>query len=414
MRFFHLGDLHFGKLVHSVPMVQKDQPFWVERFLEKVDEYKPDAVLIAGDVYDKRIPSAEAVQLCNEFLTQLAKRGVPVLMIAGNHDSGVRLSFGGDILKKSNIHIVGEVTREIRKVTVTDEFGPVHFYLMPYLYPRIVADPRVLNDPEITGYDQAVRALLAAQDMDQGARNVILAHQNVLYNGTKPEHSESETVVGGLGEIDASAFDAFDYVALGHIHNAQAMGRQTVRYAGCPLYYDFSEENRKKDLTLVELGEKGDVRITPVELPLLHRMKRITGTLKEILSEGKSMEHLQDYYIQAVVQDQHLPAGAMDRLRAVFGENLINVERRPQQIAEEISDRVSAEKREEMGLSELFSEFFKEMNEGMLLEGKQEAFLQRILEQQQGSLYCRESRDVPEKDVEELVAFLINSQEGEV
>lgn len=413
MRFFHLGDLHFGKLVHSIPMVQEDQPFWVERFLEKVDEYKPDAIVIAGDVYDKRVPSPDAVQLFNYFLTELSKRELPVLMIAGNHDSGIRLSFASDILKKNNIHIVGEVTKEIRKVVLHDAFGEVNFWLMPYLYPRIVADPTVLDNPEITGYDQAVRALLSEQDMDKNARNVILVHQNVLNNGNKPEHSESETIVGGLGEIDASAFDVFDYVAMGHIHNAQAMGRQTVRYAGCPMYYDFSEENRKKDLTMVEMGAKGEIEVHSIEIPLLHKMKRITGLLEDIIAEGNKITDMKSYHIQTVIQDRHLPAGAVDRLRAVFGDALINIERKPIKGAEEFNTTATAEVREEMQLPELFASFYQDMNEGILMDGKQEEFMQKIYHQQNGSEYYTDSKQVSEKEVEELIAFLMDDQEEE-
>lgn len=412
MKFFHLGDLHFGKLVHSIPMVQEDQPFWVDRFLEKVDQYKPDAIVISGDVYDKRVPSPEAVQLLNDFLTELSNRDITVLMIVGNHDSSTRLSFAGEILEKNNIYIVGKVTREIKKVTLKDEYGSVHFWLMPYLYPRIVADPTILDNLEISGYDQAVRELLAVQEIDESDRNVILVHQNVLNNGEKPEHSESETIVGGLGEIDADAFDAFDYVAMGHIHNAQAMGRETVRYAGCPLYYDFSEENRKKDLTLVEMKAKGDIGISAIEIPLLHRMKRITGTLDNILEEGKQIDNLEQYYIQAVVQDRHLPAGAMDRLRATFGDSLINVERKPLQSTENFYSVAAAEQREELALPELFCEFFKDMNEGMLMDGLQEDFMQKIYGQQHGASYCNETSQVPKKDIDELIAFLMDNQEG--
>ena len=235
MKFFHVSDLHFGKMLHNVPLIEKDQPFWVEQFIKAVDEYQPDAVVIAGDIYDRRVPSPEAMKLFGHLLTALAKRDVYVFVIPGNHDSSVRWAHVNELLATHKIYIAGELQRELTHVTIPDETTDVTFWLMPYIFPKIVSDEKVLNQDELSTYDEAARALLAVQDIEKGSCNVLVAHQNVLANGTAPEHSGSETIIGGLGEIDYSAFDMFDYVALGHIHNAQKVGSETVRYSGCRL-----------------------------------------------------------------------------------------------------------------------------------------------------------------------------------
>ena len=236
MRFLHLADLHLGKSLHGISLLESgDQADWVRRFLELSGELRPDAVLIAGDVYDRSAPSGDAVELLSELLSGLAQQGIPVLLTAGNHDSGQRLGFLKELLGKEGIHIAGTLPKggKLPCVTLQDPWGPVHFWLMPYVFPALVA--QALEDESIRDYDTAVRRLLQAQDIDFSERNVLIAHQNVTANGVECERGGSETMVGGLGEVDVSAFEGFTYVALGHIHAAYPVGRESVRYAGSPL-----------------------------------------------------------------------------------------------------------------------------------------------------------------------------------
>lgn len=411
MRFFHLGDLHFGKLVHNVPMVEYDQPFWVERFLEAVDEYRPDGILIAGDVYDRQIPSKEAVNLLDYMLTELANRKVEVFMIAGNHDSGERLSFAEDILDPQGIHIAGTVEKQMKKYTRTDEHGDVHIYLMPYLYPKAVTGKDILDNDEISGYDEAVRAYLEIQDVDENARNVIVIHQNVLNHGEKPEHSESETIIGGLGEIEADAFDKFDYVAMGHIHNAQKVGREEVRYAGCPIYYDFSEEKRWKGITMIDLDGQGKSKITFIDVPILHKMKVLKGHLEDVLREGRKMERLEEYYIKTILTDTYLPTGTLDRLSEVFGNSLMTTERQPEQSKGDSLLNDTSLDVEHLDLKSLFVHFYEGRTKNFLDE-QQEKAVDYIVEQQSrhGDSYYMDWRHVSKAETDELIDFVMGME----
>ena len=231
MKFLHLADLHFGKSIHGVSLLEKgDQKAWVDGFLEMVRSLRPDAVVAAGDIYDRSAPSGDAVALLDGMVTALAELEVPVMLVAGNHDSGQRLSFGGSLLARQNVHISGVLSRQLAHVTLQDRDGPVTFWLMPYLFPALAA--QVLEDESIRDYDAAVRRMLAAQDVDFSQRNVLVAHQNVTANGQEAVRGGSESMVGGVGQVDYTAFDGFDYVALGHIHSAYPVGREAVRYAG--------------------------------------------------------------------------------------------------------------------------------------------------------------------------------------
>lgn len=409
MKFFHIADLHFGKTLHNVPLIEEDQPFWVEQFIKAVDTYQPDAVVIAGDVYDRRVPSPEAMTLFGHLLTELAMRDKYVFVIPGNHDSAVRLSHVNSLLAPHKIYIAGEVNRELTHVTVPGKPVDVTFWLMPYIFPKLVSDERVLGLDGLSTYDEAVRALLDVQDLDRNVCNVLAAHQNVLANGVAPEHSESETIIGGLGEIEYTAFDAFDYVALGHIHNAQKIGRETVRYAGCPLYYDFSELNRNKDLTLVTVNSKGNIEIERIGIPLLHRLEQKTGTLEDLITFGLSLKNKQELHIQCILTDKHVPPRAMEQLREVYGSSLVNVKRGLSPVIrteKETTEHTSVSA--SLGLEEQFGAFFREQN-NELLDGIQEKLIRMILEQQSryGDAFFNKSNEVPEKDSQELLDYLL-------
>ncbi|MBR2766264.1 MAG: exonuclease SbcCD subunit D [Blautia sp.] len=413
MKFFHIADLHFGKMLHNVPLTETDQAYWVEQFLQAVDTYEPDAVVIAGDIYDRRVPPPEALKLFDHLLTELSRRDRSVFVIPGNHDSTVRLSHVHELLTSHHIYIADELGPELTHVTVHAEPADVTFWLLPYLFPRLVADERVLNRDDLSTYDEAARALLDNQHIDTAACNVLVAHQNVLAGGTHPEHSESETIIGGVGEIDASAFDAFDYVALGHIHNAQQMGRETVRYAGCPLYYDFSELGRSKALTLVTINGKDDIQVEKIDIPLLHELRQFTGCLDELLAEGTALTDKDRYYIQCILTDPYVPPRALEQLREVYGDALVNVKRVITQ--ETAADNPYLTPAADRGLNteEQFSLFYQEQR-GELPDGTQERLIRRILEQQsrRGSDWAPDVKAVPQEDSRELLDYLLEMSQG--
>ncbi|MBR5093458.1 MAG: exonuclease SbcCD subunit D [Oscillospiraceae bacterium] len=288
MKFIHLADLHLGKSIHGISLIDSgDQPVWVEQFLELAERLQPDAVLIAGDVYDRSAPSGEAVQLLDRLLTRLAELEIAVLMVAGNHDSGQRLSFAGSLLAREKVHIGGILppNGRLERVVLEDEHGPVSFWLMPYVFPALAA--KALGDGDIRDYDTAVRRLLAAQELPAGERKVLLAHQNVTYCGEEAPRGGSESMVGGLGQVDWHAFDAFDYVALGHIHAANAVGRESLRFAGSPLCYHFNETRQPpKGPVLVELGAPGETpKIQMLHIPPLHPMRELRGSYEQLRAQ---------------------------------------------------------------------------------------------------------------------------------
>lgn len=320
MRFLHIADLHLGKSLYGVSMIDnQDQVFWVERFLEKAEELVPDAVLIAGDIYDRSSPSGEAVMLLNHMLTGLEERKIPVMLTAGNHDSGKRLSFAETILAKQRIYIAGVAKEEILHVTIPerDGSGEVTFWLLPYIFPAMAA--RLLGDESIGDYETAVRELLSRQKIDFTGRNVLLAHQNITANGREAQRGGSESMVGGVGQIDYRVFDGFDYVALGHIHASCHVGRREVRYAGSPLCYHFDETKQpEKGILLVELPEKGrGVEVTPVPIRPLHPMREIRGTYEAVL-EALKQENGGGEYLKIVVTDRRITPEISELLRGQY------------------------------------------------------------------------------------------------
>ena len=418
MKIFHLGDLHLGKVVHGISMTDADQPFWIKSFLEAVDVQKPDAVVIAGDIYDRKIPSPEAMELFDALLSGLAQREVYVLAVPGNHDSAQRLAHVSGLLQSSNIFIAGRLKRDMMHVTINDGQRDVTFWLMPYLFPAMVGEKNVLDRDDLASYNAAAKAYIEAQAINPEHVNVLVAHQNVLASGLAPEHSGSESLVGGLGEIDYSVFDVFDYVALGHIHNEQAMGRQTLRYAGCPLYYDFSEVNREKKLLAVDINGKEDITISKLDIQLLHRMKQLAGTVDEIIEQGKTLENKEGLYIQAVVRDKHIKTGDLERMKEMLGANLINIKReiisaedRASELPADGGTVITAHKR---SIMEEFDDFYQ-TQENELLDEYQEKLIAKIAEQQDNAGDWLDSEaGITEADTEELVQLLLEAADSEM
>lgn len=313
MKFLHLADLHLGKRVNGFSMLE-DQAHILRQILAILDDEQPDGVLIAGDVYDKSVPSVEAVELLDGFLTELRARGVPVLLISGNHDSPERLAFGGRVMDSCGIHISPVYDGALAPVTLHDEFGPVHVWLLPFVKPAHVR--RWFPDADIESYTDAMAEAVAHMDIDTAARNVLVTHQFVT--GGARSGSE-ELSVGGTDNVDSGVFAPFDYVALGHLHGAQHIGRETIRYAGSPLKYSFSEARQHKSVTVVTLGEKGDVQVRTVALTPLRELRKIRGSYDELTARS-FYEHTtyRSDYLHLILTDEQDVFDAMSRLRTIY------------------------------------------------------------------------------------------------
>lgn len=313
MKFLHLADLHLGKRVNGFSMLE-DQAHILRQILAILDDEQPDGVLIAGDVYDKSVPSVEAVGLLDGFLTELRARGVPVLLTSGNHDSPERLAFGGRVMDSCGIHISPVYDGALAPVTLHDAFGPVHVWLLPFVKPAHVR--RWFPDADIESYTDAVAEAVAHMDIDTAARNVLVTHQFVT--GGARSGSE-ELSVGGTDNVDSGVFAPFDYVALGHLHGAQHIGRETIRYAGSPLKYSFSEARQHKSVTVVTLGEKGDVQVRTAALTPLRELREIRGSYDELTARS-FYEHTtyRSDYLHLILTDEQDVFDAMSRLRTIY------------------------------------------------------------------------------------------------
>lgn len=297
MKVLHVSDLHIGKRVNGISMLD-DQRYILRQILDIAEKRQVSVLLIAGDVYDKASPSAEAVTVFDAFLTDAVAAGLRVLAIPGNHDSAERIAYAQGLLEKQGVCLPPVYAGEVERVELEDEHGPVEFWLLPFLKPGDVR--RFFPDEEIgDDYSAALRAVLGACDIDQGKRNVVLSHQLVTAYGTAPDRADDEIKLGGMDNVDVSVYDAFDYVALGHVHRPQRVGRDTVRYSGSPLKYSFSEARYGKSAALIELWEKkpGDdvgecVSFELIPLAPLHDVREVRGTLADVLAMGAAASGL--------------------------------------------------------------------------------------------------------------------------
>ena len=312
MKLIHLSDLHIGKRVNEVSMIE-EQAFVLPQILSIIDEEKADAVLIAGDVYDKSVPSAEAVTLFDDFLVRLAKRNVPVLIISGNHDSPERLAFGNRLLELNRIHISSVYGGEDQSVTLSDEHGQVTFHLLPFVKPAHVK--RFFPEETVESYTDACRVAVENMNLDPNSRHVLLTHQFVTGAAT----CESEELsVGGSDNVDASVFDAFDYVALGHIHGPQNIGSDRIRYCGTPLKYSFSEADHRKSVTVVALGQKGALKIDLRPLTARHDLRVLRGSFAQLTDKAFYTATTADDYLHLVLTDEEDIPEAVGRLRVIY------------------------------------------------------------------------------------------------
>ena len=417
MKIAHIADTHFGKDLKKVNFADVDQPFWMQKFLEDITKEQVDVVVMAGDIYDDKIQPIKAINLFGDFLAALNDLGITVFIVPGNHDQADRLAANSNILKKQHIHFASEISRELVHITLPMGDEKVVFWLLPYVEPINVR--RVLGRDDITNYDSAVRELLAEQPLDKEAVNVIVAHQNVLAGATERILNDHEVDIGYSGQVDYTAFDAFDYVALGHIHGMQAVGRDTVRYAGAPLQYDFSEEGRWKGYLLVEIAGKNKITITEKPLEMLHEVMVLpkgsaAATLEELLELGKRIENKEKYYFKVRIKSSSLVGKAQEQLYAVFGNNnLLETE-----IVREGASSYAITNAKGSGgrsLEQNFAYFYKDRNKQELDE-RAKLVVTKIIEQQQNDGYIANMGTGNEQNDYKLEAFakLIKALEVEL
>ena len=350
MKLVHLSDLHIGKRVHEVSMIE-DQAYILLQILKIIDEEMPDAVLIAGDVYDKTVPSAEAVTLFDDFLYRLADRKLPVLIISGNHDSPERLSFGSRLLQAKGIHISPVYNGKLSPVTLTDKQGPVRLWLLPFLKPAHVK--RFYPEEPTETYTDACRTAIRHMDIDPSERNVLVTHQFVT--GAQSCDSE-ELSVGGSDNVDASVFKDFDYVALGHLHGPQNIGSNRIRYCGTPLKYSFSEAEHHKSITVAELGEKGELRLQLRPLSPLRDLRQLRGSFAQLAQEASGTGD----YVHILLTDEEDVPEAIGRLRCIYPNLLkLSYDNTRTRTAGTVTDATEVERKSPL---ELFEELYEKQN----------------------------------------------------
>ena len=357
MKILHLADLHIGKVVLEQSMLE-DQKYMLNQIIEKIKEENIDIVLISGDVYDRSIPPADSVKVLNNFLKILVKDlNLKVFVIAGNHDSKERLSFGSEIFAEEGLHIVADYEGKLEKITLKDEFGDLNIYMLPYVKPIEV---KQYFEEEINSYHDAVKKIIEQESIDENSRNIILSHQFVTAGNEEPEKSESETLfLGGTENVDVSCFNKFDYVALGHIHGPQRIGRDTARYAGTILKYSFSEVNQKKSLTIIDFKEKGNLQISLIPLTPLRDMRVIKGPIEELIKEENYIGTNREDYIRAIITNEEPVYDAIGQIKKIYPNTLrLDIENSKTSINSgmKLSDLDNIKKKDEV---ELFNEFYK-------------------------------------------------------
>ena len=385
MKFFHLPDLHIGKQLHRYNL-KEDQQVILKEVITYAKELRPDAIVIAGDIYDKSVPSAEAVNVFDEFLTDLSEitPEIPILIISGNHDSPDRLKYASEILKRHHIYLAGNVPERpeehIEKVTLHDAYGEVNFYLLPFMKPAYVKNIFVDGTPET--YSDAVKEIIKREKIDyKDKRNVLVSHQ--FYVGEKaesPETCDSEVFsVGGIDNVDIGSVKEFDYVALGHLHGAQCIGKPEIRYCGTLLKYSVSESTQNKSLTVVTLKAKGEKpEIENYPLHPLRDVRKKKGTLDEIIKEAQETE--KDDYISITLTDEIDPYKPKEQLERIFSHILeIRVDNQRTRTKLKEMD-------EELVMKDpftSFAEFYKEM-QGREMNGEEETIMKEIFDKAKG------------------------------
>lgn len=372
MKFLHISDLHLGKRLNAFSMLE-DQAYILTQILQITDDERPDGVLIAGDIYDKAAPPAEAVALFDDFLAQLAAREAPVFVISGNHDSPERIAYGAQLVRRSKVYLSPVYHGHVEPVTLEDAHGPVDVFLLPFLKPMHVR--RYFPDEEIETYTDAIACAVAHMPIDPAHRNVLVTHQFV----TGAERCESEELsVGGSDNVDAAVFAPFDYVALGHIHGPQNVGSARVRYCGTPLKYSFSEARQQKSVTVVELGAKGALMIRMVPLQPLRDLIELRGAFQEVTERAYYQTLDRNAYVHVTLTDEDDIPEAIGKLRTVYPNLMkLDYDNSRTRSSAEILGAAEVECRSPL---ELFGDFYEQQN-NQPLSDVQRAYLTKLIDQ---------------------------------
>lgn len=376
MRIIHLADLHIGKSLYGYSLLE-DQRYILKNLIEEFKRLEPDAIVIAGDIYDKSIPPAAAVALFDEFLSDIYELQIKIMVIAGNHDSGERLDFAKDILKRQGLYIAGNppMTGDeyLQKIKLEDEYGEVYFYLCPFTKPAHI---RNFTTDERISYHKAFGILLDREPMDTAKRNVLVSHQFFVSSGQKPETSDSEIVkVGGIDEIDICVIKDFDYVALGHIHKAQSIGYPHIRYAGSPMKYSLSELHHTKTFTVIDIGnkvgEKAELEITEVEIRPLRELIQRKGSLEEIVKTAKQEDR--NHLVSIILTDEEEHTRPRDILDQYY-TNILEVRVENARTERMIEEFTSSPIQENLSLQYIWNTFFMEFQGRQMSEDEEAAF----------------------------------------
>lgn len=372
MKFIHLSDLHIGKRVNEFSMIE-DQEYILKQILKIIDDEAPDGVIIAGDVYDKSVPSAEAVELFDDFIVRLSKRDLPVYIISGNHDSPERLAFGNRLMAASNIYFSSVYNGKTERFELADEYGMTAIYMLPFVKPSHVR--RFYPEDKIESYTDAIEVAVREMHINRDNRNIIITHQFV----TGAERSDSEDIsVGGTDNVDASAFDSFDYVALGHIHRPQNVGSETIRYCGSPLKYSFSESPYEKSATVVELKEKGNTSVRTVPLTPMRDMVELKGTYEELTLKSfyENTSYREDYVHITLTDEEDIP-DVVQKLRVIY-RNLMKLDYDNKRTRNQ-TEINSAEDVAVKSPLELFAVFYEQQN-GAEMSDEQAKYMEALIE----------------------------------
>ena len=364
MKIMHLSDLHIGKRVNEYSMLQ-DQDYILKEILNIIDDEKVETVIIAGDVYDRSLPPNEALELFDEFLYQLSSRNVNVFVISGNHDSPERISYCGRMMTENKIFLSPVYDGNVKPITLNDDYGEVNFYLLPFVRPADIR--RYFPDENIENYTDAVEVAIDNMNVDFSERNILVTHQFV----TGAEISESEDIiVGGTDNVSGEVFDGFDYVALGHIHREQTVGKDNIRYCGTPLKYSFSEAKNIKSVTILDFNDKGNIEYSKIPLTPLRDMREIRGTYYELtLKSNYESTNTEDYLHITLTDEEDIP-DAIGKLRSIY-PNIMKLDY--DNLRTRGSGTVDAiENIESKSPFELFADLFKQQNNQDMSEEQEE------------------------------------------
>ena len=370
MKWIHLSDLHIGKRVNEISMIE-DQKYILNQILQIIEEQKVEGVLIAGDIYDKQVPSAEAVQVLDNFLNQLCKHNLSIFIISGNHDSMERLSFASNLLKKSNVYVSQIFSGEISPIIQKDKYGEIAIYLLPFVKPAVV---RPFYEEEIHSYNDAIEVIIKHLNIDKTRRNILVAHQFV----TGASLCDSEEIsVGGMDNVDGNLFADFDYVALGHIHGPQYIGKETIRYSGTPLKYSFSEEKHKKSATIINMREKGNIEILEVPFIPKRDMRKIKGSYEFVTAKQNYENTNVEDYIHITLTDEEDIIDVMAKLRSIY-PNIMSVSYDNKR-TKNIQLFENTAKVKEKTPIELFEELY-EIQNNQMMNVEQMEFIKKLME----------------------------------